>query len=97
MVHCRSRLQKPNLCGFADKSAVDLCPGAVLIVDSLVTNSRRGSILHPFILNMVPRADYPVLQFSCGDFEIVPFLGEAKPVDWLISRGAKGLNGFSQG
>ena len=78
--------KNPTCVGFADKSAVDLCPGAVLIVDSLVTNSRRGSILHPFILNMVPRADYPVLQFSCGDFEIVSFIGEEKPVDWLISR-----------
>ena len=56
--------KNPTCVGFADKSAVDLCPGAVLIVDSLVTNSRRGSILHPFILNMVPRADYPVVTLK---------------------------------
>lgn len=38
-----------------------------------------------------------MLQFSCGDFEIVSFVGEAKPVDWLISRGAEGLNCFPRG
>ena len=35
-----------------------------------------------------------MLQFSRRDFEIVSFIDEVKPVDWLIFRGAKGLNCF---
>ena len=54
-------------------------------------------MLHPFVFNTGPRAEYPVLQFSRRNFEIVSFIDEVKPVDWLIFRGAKGLNCFPGG
>lgn len=39
----------------------------------------------------------PESRLSCGDFEIVSFIGEEKPVDWLISRGAEGLKCLPKG